>query len=87
VRIVPISACVVFLTLVPRAGSGRASTRELALYAGPLTGEHNHTYSWSIDYTERIGRHFAGSFTWLNEGHIPNRHRDVLVVQLGAGFR
>jgi hypothetical protein len=64
------------------AGAGRVSAQELALYAGPLTSGHSHTYSWSIDYTEGFGRYFAGSVTWLNEGHIPDHHRDGPVVQL-----
>src|ERR1700744_1849023 len=59
-----------------------ASAQELELYGGPLTGEHDHTYSWALDYTEGIGHYFAGSFTWLNEGHIPGHHRDGPVAQV-----
>jgi hypothetical protein len=64
------------------AGSGRAYAQELGFYAGPLTGEHSHSYSWALDYTEGFGRYFAGSVTWLNEGHIPGHHRDGPTVQL-----
>jgi hypothetical protein len=60
----------------------RMFAQELALYAGPLTGEHSHSYSWALDYTEGFGRYFAGSITWLNEGHIPDHHRDGPMVQL-----
>jgi hypothetical protein len=60
----------------------RAFAQELALYAGPLTGEHSHSYSWALDYTEGFGRYLAGSITWLNEGHIPDHHRDGPTVQL-----
>ncbi|OLL27734.1 hypothetical protein BTH42_31490 [Burkholderia sp. SRS-W-2-2016] len=66
------------------ATTGRVSAQELGLYAGPLTGENNHSYSWAIDYTEGIGRYFAGSITWLNEGHIAGHHRDGPVAQLWA---
>ncbi|WP_233838016.1 hypothetical protein [Paraburkholderia sp. ZP32-5] len=59
-----------------------ASAQELGLYGGPLTGEHDHTYSWALDYTEGFGHYFAGSFTWLNEGHIPGHHRDGPVAQV-----
>jgi hypothetical protein len=64
------------------AAASRASAQELGLYAGPLTGEHSHSYSWQLDYTEGIGRYFAGSVSWLNEGHIPDHHRDGPLVQL-----
>jgi hypothetical protein len=67
---------------VPGAAAGRASAQELGIYAGPLTGEHSHSYSWQLDYTEGIGRYFAGSVSWLNEGHIPDHHRDGPLVQL-----
>jgi hypothetical protein len=63
------------------AGTSRVSAQEFALYTGPLTGEHSHSYSWSMDYTEGFGQYFAGSFTWLNEGHITDHHRDGPVVQ------
>jgi hypothetical protein len=62
--------------------ASRAVAQELTLYAGPLTGEHDHTYAWAIDYTEGFGRYFAGSITWLNEGHVPGHHRDGPVAQV-----
>ncbi|ABE34557.1 porin family protein [Paraburkholderia xenovorans] len=59
-----------------------ASAQEFALYTGPLTGEHAHSYAWSMDYTEGFGQYLAGSITWLNEGHIPDHHRDGQLVQV-----
>ncbi|MGF6870805.1 hypothetical protein [Paraburkholderia sp. MM5477-R1] len=64
------------------AGPGYASAQEFSLYTGPLTGEHSHSYSWSMDYTEGFGRYLAGSVTWLNEGHMPDHHRDGPLVQV-----
>jgi hypothetical protein len=61
--------------------SGSASAQEFTLYAGPLSGGGDHTYSWAMDYTEGFGEYFAGSFSWLNEGHLPDHHRDGQVVQ------
>lgn len=58
------------------------SAQEFALYTGPLTGEHTHSYAWSMDYTEGFGPYLAGSITWLNEGHIPDHHRDGQLVQV-----
>jgi hypothetical protein len=40
------------------------------------------TYSWGIEYREPFSSHFSGSFLWLNEGHLPNNHRDGQAVQL-----
>ncbi|WP_158940879.1 hypothetical protein [Burkholderia sp. S171] len=62
-----------------------ASAQEIGLYAGPLAGAGQNSYSWAIDYTEGFGRYFAGSITWLNEGHIPGHHRDGQAAQ--AWFR
>jgi hypothetical protein len=59
-----------------------AFAQEISFYGGPLTGENTHSYSWALDYTEGIGQYVAGSFTWLNEGHIPGHHRDGPVAQL-----
>jgi hypothetical protein len=73
-------------TAVLCTGSFHASAQEIALYGGPLTGEHSHSYAWSIDYTEGIGQYLAGSITWLNEGHIPDHHRDGPLVQLWGRF-
>ncbi|CAG4917664.1 hypothetical protein [Paraburkholderia saeva] len=68
------------------AGAGPASAQELALYTGPLTGEHSHSYEWSIDYTEGLGQYLAGTVTWLNEGHMPDHHRDGPLVQVWGRF-
>jgi len=40
------------------------------------------TYTWGLEYREPLTEHFAASFTWLNEGHLPNNHRDGQSVQL-----
>jgi hypothetical protein len=39
-----------------------------------------------MDYTEGFGQYFAGSITWLNEGHIPDHHRDGPLAQLWARY-
>jgi len=67
-------------------GADHASAQEFGLYSGPLTGEHSHSYAWSLDYTEGFGQYLAGSITWLNEGHIPDHHRDGPLVQVWGRF-
>jgi hypothetical protein len=56
---------------------------ELSVYAGGLKPEPNDTdtYSWALEYRRPLFDDFAASFTWLNEGHITNHHRDGQAVQ------
>jgi hypothetical protein len=44
------------------------------------------TYTWQIEYLQRFDEHFGWSFSYLNEGHVPNHHRDGPVSQLWAGM-
>lgn len=57
---------------------------ELDAFDGRLESNDTHakTYSWGIEYRERLSDHFAAGFVWLNEGHLPNNHRDGQSVQL-----
>jgi len=43
------------------------------------------SYSWQCEYIRRLGEHFEFSVSYLNEGHLPNHHRDGLAGQLWAG--
>jgi len=63
----------------------------LSAHAGELDGFYgklesdtsfDKTYSWGIEYREPISDHLNASFVWLNEGHLPNNHRDGQGVQL-----
>ena len=40
------------------------------------------TYTWGIEYRQPFSAHLAASFTWLNEGHLVNHHRDGQAAQL-----
>ncbi|WP_162175000.1 hypothetical protein [Paraburkholderia mimosarum] len=65
------------LPLPPRRYTTGPPTHRLkssGWYSGPLTGEHNHSYAWSLDYTEEFGQYLPGSIAWLNEEPIPD-HR------------
>jgi len=65
------------------AGRG-ARAGELDGFDGRLESNNSgsKTYTWGLEYREPLGEHFAGSFKWLNEGHLPNNHRDGQAVQL-----
>lgn len=38
--------------------------------------------SWQLEYNEGLGEHFAYSVSYLNEGHLPDHHRDGQTVQI-----
>ncbi|SAL35253.1 hypothetical protein AWB64_03478 [Caballeronia sordidicola] len=61
-----------------------ASAQELNVLAGPLISRGENSYSWEGSYREGLGRYAAWSFSWINEGHIPDHHRDGQTVQLWA---
>lgn len=65
-------------------GSGSLRAQEFALFGGVLKSGSDHSYSWAMDYTEGFGQYFAGSISWLNEGHIPDHHRDGQLIQAWA---
>jgi hypothetical protein len=58
-----------------------ASAQEFSLLAGPLASDSQNSYSWDASYREGLGRYAAWSFSWLNEGHIPDHHRDGQALQ------
>lgn len=66
--------------------AGGARAQELALGLGRLheVGEREFTYTWRMDYYQPLSPRLALSFGWLNEGHLPNHHRDGWVSQLWA---
>lgn len=72
-------ACAAFST-----ASQHAQAQEFSFLAEPLKSASQNTYSWEANYREGIGRYAAWSFSWLNEGHIPDHHRDDQSVQLWA---
>jgi len=42
------------------------------------------TYSWQLEYIESLGENFGLGVTYLNEGHVPNHHRDGNALNLWA---
>ncbi|MGY6125423.1 hypothetical protein ACW9YV_08000 [Paraburkholderia strydomiana] len=61
--------------------SASVHAQEFSVIAGALKSSSNNTYSWEGTYREGLGRYAAWSFSWLNEGHIPDHHRDGQAVQ------
>lgn len=61
-----------------------AGAQEFYVLGGGLahTETHDHSYSWQLEYLEGLGEHFAASISYLNEGHLPQHHRDGDSLQI-----
>lgn len=64
--------------LLSCAGLSCADAQELSAFLGSMRADDPEasSFAWMISYMEDIGTHFAASFSWQNEGHIPDHHRD-----------
>jgi hypothetical protein len=69
---------------VTAALPGTACAQSLAVLAG-LTESDDHqiqTYAWQIEFQQQLTPLLSGSLSWLNEGHVPDHHRDGAAAQL-----
>jgi hypothetical protein len=65
-------------------GAAPVFAQELSVFGGGMEagGWKETSYAWALDYRHGLGEHAAISFSWLNEGHVTNHHRDGQTVQL-----
>jgi len=42
------------------------------------------SFAWQLEYLAGLGEHFALGLSYLNEGHVPNHHRDGYAASLWA---
>jgi hypothetical protein len=63
-----------------------ARAQEVSALGGVRQNSESHadTYMWQLEYMEGLGDHMAWSFSYLNEGHVRNNHRDGPASQLWA---
>jgi len=55
---------------------------DFTVYGGGIWNLDTRTsYNWQMEYNQELGEHFATSLTYLNEGHLPNHHRDGQALQ------
>ena len=67
-----------------------AGAQEIYGLAGGLqvdSADRERSSAWLISYHQALGEHLAASFTYQNEGHVPNHHRDGHSLQLWAKAR
>jgi hypothetical protein len=43
---------------------------------------HEESYAYSLEYLENLNDYAYATFSWLNEGHVTNHHRDGYSAQL-----
>jgi len=60
----------------------RAGELELTTGYEQSVPDLGNTYTWGIEYRQPFSAHLAASFTWLNEGHLVDHHRDGQAAQL-----
>src|SRR6516162_5076422 len=81
-----VSPCVrrlALLTFLAALCSPAAGQELYALGGGQYTPSlHEKTYSYSIEYLENFNDYAYGTYTWLNEGHVTDHHRDGYSAQL-----
>ena len=72
------------LPVLLAAGCAPAGAQELyALAGGQYTQSlKESTYSYAIEYAHNLSDYVYASFTWLNEGHVTDHHRDGYSPQL-----
>lgn len=60
------------------------SAQMVAFEAGGLKGTESegNTYSWRMEYRQPLGDGWGVGLGWLNEGHLPDHHRDGQALQL-----
>ena len=57
--------------------------QELTFLGGELkAGANGSSPAWQVDYRQDFTEYFAGSFAYINEGHVPGHHRDGNALQL-----
>jgi hypothetical protein len=73
-------AVVILLTVTASPVRGQ----ELSILGGgmkPTAGDDG-SYAWQIEYLHGLGEHVGVSLSYLNEGHVPDHHRDGISLQL-----
>src|SRR5690348_190556 len=88
---VPHNTCKIWQRLLPLAGAlllalshHAAHGQELLLLGGLQSTESlgERSYGYAYSYQHNLGENWYATFTYLNEGHVTNHHRDGHSVQL-----
>ena len=60
---------------------------ELAILGGGIfpRGSDAQSFTWALDYRHAFTPNIGVSAAWINQGHVPNHHRDGMATQLWIG--
>ena len=82
-RVIPRARHLALLAVLSALCSPALAQELYVLGGGQYTSSlHEDTYSYSIEYLENFNDYVYGTFTWLNEGHVTNHHRDGYSTQI-----
>jgi hypothetical protein len=62
-----------------------SATAQEFLVLGGVTrdnGSRDQTYGWAVEYAHGLGENAYVTLSWLNEGHVPDHHRDGHAAQI-----
>jgi len=78
------ASAVHWLPVLLLAGTSLAHADEFTVSAGAMNSPdpEGHSYAWMLSYQTPLSEHVDASFTWSNEGHVPDHHRDGYSAQL-----
>jgi hypothetical protein len=64
-----------------------AHADELAVLGGGIfpRGSDAQSFTWALDYRHALTPNIGVSAAWINEGHVPNHHRDGIAAQFWIG--
>jgi hypothetical protein len=74
----------VWISVLLTVASRSAHAENLLALAGITNSENGapSSYGWQLELQEPLSTHLSGSLSWLNEGHVPQHHRDGAAAQL-----
>jgi len=60
---------------------------ELAVLGGGIfpRGSDAQSFTWALDYRHALTANIGVGGSWINQGHVPNHHRDGIAAQLWIG--
>jgi len=75
---VRLSLLIGFLLLAPAT----FAQSDIFLQGGALHGRDSETWTYEAGFISKRSEHFGIGFAYLNEGHLPDNHRDALAAQV-----
>jgi hypothetical protein len=77
----------VYCALLLGLAAATAYADELAVLGGGISTRSSdaQSFTWALDYRHTLTPNFGVGASWINEGHVPNHHRDGVTAQLWIG--